>query len=183
MDSIMLAIGGFASTIAQLVSDKISSLNSDRLSFLYSDEDGNDLASLDADEECKILLGKRHKKKFPTEIFNEADKVFMVVGLGGKTGTEFILPAIRAAKSAGVAEINLFVGLPFIFEGKKRITKAFDKLEEISDCGIDHLEIFNNEEIMGSVLDSEDMDGRPEAVNELIAQKIADIISNHNFTG
>lgn len=101
MDSIMLAIGGFASTIAQLVSDKISSLNSVRLSFLYSDEDGNDLASLDADEECKILLGKRHKKNFPTEIFNKADKVFMVVGLGGKTGTEFILPAIRAAKAAG----------------------------------------------------------------------------------
>ena len=183
MNSIMLAIGGFGSTIVQLVSDKISSLDSGRLSFLYSDEDGKDLTNLDADEKCKILLGKKHKKNFPTEIFNEGDKVFLVVGLGGKTGTEFILPAIRAARAVGVAEINLFVSIPFIFEGKKRIIKAIDKLKEISDCGIDHLEIFNNEEIMGSVLDSEVMDGRPEAVNELIAQKIADIISNHNLIG
>lgn len=174
----ILAIGGCASAITQLVYNELSITGSDHLAFMYSDVDMDDLADLDVDEKCKVLLDKKSVKDFPGKIFNGADKIFMVAALGGKTGTEYILPAIRAAEKAGITEVSLFVVLPFIFEGKKRTTKAFGKLEQILSHGIDHLEIFNNEEIMARLFESDKMNEILSDINELIAHKITEVISN-----
>ncbi len=70
----------------------------------------------DADEVATTLAG--------------ADMVFVTAGMGGGTGTGAAPTVAKLAKSQGALTVAI-VTKPFDFEGKKRITRANDGLEEL----------------------------------------------------
>ncbi|HCF95391.1 MAG TPA: cell division protein FtsZ [Verrucomicrobia bacterium] len=70
------------------------------------------------------------------EAIEGADIVFIVVGLGGGTGTGAAPEVIRAARNAG-ALVLVFATLPFRFEDPKRMVKArqgFNTIQELADA-------------------------------------------------
>lgn len=70
------------------------------------------------------------------EAIEGSDIVFIVVGLGGGTGTGATPEVIRAARNAG-ALVLVFATLPFRFEDPKRMVKArqgFNAIQELADA-------------------------------------------------
>lgn len=80
------------------------------------------------------------------EIFNDDTKmVFITAGMGGGTGTGAGPVVARIAKEKGLLTVGI-VTIPFLFEGRKKILKAFDGADEMAKY-VDALLIINNERI------------------------------------
>ncbi|MCP4567282.1 MAG: cell division protein FtsZ [FCB group bacterium] len=63
-------------------------------------------------------------------LLTEADMVFVTAGMGGGTGTGAAPIVARLAKSQGALTVAV-VTRPFDFEGKKRVTRAEDGINEL----------------------------------------------------
>lgn len=77
---------------------------------------------------------------------DDTQMVFITAGMGGGTGTGAAPVVAREAKEAGMLTIGI-VTIPFIFEGKKKITKAIAGAKELHKY-TDALLIINNENII-----------------------------------
>ncbi len=90
-------------------------------------------AAEDDIDKIKSIFGKRTRM------------VFITAGLGGGTGTGAAPVVARVAKERGLLTIGI-VTIPFIFEGKRKILKALDGAEKLSQY-VDALLIINNERL------------------------------------
>ncbi len=75
-----------------------------------------------------------------------ADKLFIVSGLGGKTGCIFSKIVVHIARQAGI-NTTAVVTTPFAFEGKKRSDDAEDCISLLEDIA-DETIVISNEELM-----------------------------------
>ncbi|MCB0760231.1 MAG: cell division protein FtsZ [Flavobacteriales bacterium] len=71
--------------------------------------------------------------------------VFVTAGMGGGTGTGAAPIIARAAKEMGILTVGI-VTVPFLFEGRKRMTQADFGLEEMRDA-VDTLLIIKNDKL------------------------------------
>ena len=78
-------------------------------------------------------------------IVADAEKVAIIVCLGGRTGSHFAPLAVRLAKLAGKSPVCA-VTLPFDFEGERCKALANKALQAIKECTPD-VQVFNNEEL------------------------------------
>jgi len=74
------------------------------------------------------------------------DLLMLIATLGGGTGTGGIPVVAELAKQMGILSIGI-VTLPFPFEGKKRMKKAFSALEELEDR-VDTLLVIENKKLL-----------------------------------
>lgn len=88
----------------------------------------------ESEQEIRELFGK------PTEM------VFITAGMGGGTGTGASPVVARLAKEAGMLTIGI-VTLPFLFEGDKKIYKAWQGAKEMRKY-VDALLLINNENLI-----------------------------------
>ncbi len=78
-------------------------------------------------------IGKKAVEEDADEVagcLNSADMVFVTAGMGGGTGTGAAPITAKIAKSQGALTVAI-VTKPFDFEGKKRMTRADDGLDEL----------------------------------------------------
>ena len=78
-------------------------------------------------------IGKKAIEEDADEVaasLNGADMVFVTAGMGGGTGTGAAPIAAKIAKSQGALTVAI-VTRPFDFEGKKRLTRADEGLEQL----------------------------------------------------
>jgi len=80
------------------------------------------------------------------EALEGADVVILVAGLGGGTGTGATQIIADAARTLGAFTVGL-VTMPFLYEGKSRMTIAEEGVCEI-DKRVDSLIIFHNEQLI-----------------------------------
>jgi len=86
--------------------------------------------SLDAASAALVdVVLAEHSEKL-SAWFAGADVVFVVTGLGGKTGSGLSPAVARLAKNAGALVLG-FAGTPFEFEGGRRMTQAQRGLEQL----------------------------------------------------
>ena len=71
-----------------------------------------------------------------------ANRVFIVAGLGGNFGTEAAPALAREAKAAGATTFGI-ASLPFRFEGERRARRAMDGLRDLA-ANTDGMFILNN---------------------------------------
>lgn len=111
---------------------------------------------------CKILLGEglgagndpkvgrekaEQKEDKILEVLNDGTQmVFVTAGMGGGTGTGAGPVVARIAKNAGLLTIGI-VTVPFLFEGDKKILKAFKGAQEMQKH-VDALLVINNENLV-----------------------------------
>ena len=81
-----------------------------------------DLGRLSAEDDIEMIRG----------LFSDTDLLFLVVGLGGGTGTGAAPVVLNAARDAGAATL-CFATLPFEFEGRQRHDHAEQAIINLRD--------------------------------------------------
>lgn len=79
-------------------------------------------------------------------IIGDAELVFIIVGLGGGTGTGASSVIAKCAKEVGATVIGV-VTMPFSFEGASRRNKAKEGIEKLKSV-TDGMAVFENEELL-----------------------------------
>jgi cell division protein FtsZ len=80
------------------------------------------------------------------EMLEGADMVFITAGMGGGTGTGAAPVVASVAKDLGILTVAV-VTKPFPFEGRKRMSIAFEGIKELRE-NVDSLIIIPNEKLM-----------------------------------
>lgn len=80
------------------------------------------------------------------EVLNGADMVFLTAGMGGGTGTGATPIIAQVARESGALVVAVATK-PFLFEGKKRISQAFEGLENLRDH-VDALIVIPNDRLL-----------------------------------
>ncbi len=88
-------------------------------------------------------------RELVAEALNGADMVFITAGMGGGTGTGAAPIVAEIAKELGVLTIAV-VTKPFDFEGKKRMSKALQGIEELKQR-VDTLILIPNQKLLSVV--------------------------------
>lgn len=122
MSKIMiLAIGGAGCNMAETIMREATVHWVSEASYLFTDSDQSRLAELSRKGYQTVDLTKTAISK---EDFNGLDKLYILAGLGGKTGSDYIAETINVAKNSGVRNLSAVVTIPFYFEGENKVAKA-----------------------------------------------------------
>jgi len=84
-----------------------------------------------------------------TETLRDTDMVFITAGMGGGTGTGASPTVAQLAKENGALTVGI-VTKPFEFEGKKRMQRALEGIQQLQDC-VDTLIIIPNQRLLSIV--------------------------------
>ena len=114
-------------------------------------------------------------------IFDDQTKmVFITAGLGGGTGTGASPVVAKVARDRGILTIGI-VTIPFLFEGKKKITKALSGADELSQY-VDAMMLINNESLI-EIYGDLDFDSAWDKADETLAtaaRSISELITTRN---
>ena len=110
---------------------------------------------------------------------DNTEMVFITAGMGGGTGTGAAPVIAKMAKDKGILTVGV-VTIPFAFEGKVKIRKALQGVEEMRKC-VDSLLVINNERLCdlysGQVMKLEDGLAKADEVVTIAAKSISEIIT------
>lgn len=130
-------------------------------------------------------VGRQCAESSAEEIRNLFDEntemVFITAGMGGGTGTGAAPVVARIAKEEGKLTIGI-VTVPFLFEGKKKILKAFEGAKEMQK-NVDALLVINNENLIEIYPDYDFFNAFEKADDTLAnaARSISEIISEECY--
>lgn len=110
---------------------------------------------------------------------DSTEMVFITAGMGGGTGTGAAPIIAQAAKDMGILTIGI-VTIPFLFEGKKRVRKAIQGVEEMRKH-VDAILVVNTERIndLYADMDLEMAFNKANDVLAVAAKGIAELITIH----
>lgn len=117
----ILAIGGAGCNMAETIMREASVHWVHEASHLFADSDQSRLEELAKKGYQTVDL---NNTEISVEDFIGVEKLYVLAGLGGKTGGGHISVSINVAKNAGVRDISAVVTIPFYFEGEKKVAKA-----------------------------------------------------------
>ena len=122
-------------------------------------------AALESLPEIETILG------------NGTKMVFITAGMGGGTGTGAAPIIAKTAKENGILTVGI-VTIPFMFEGKKKVTQALAGVEEMSKY-VDAILVIHNEKLKEIYPDFELLNAFAKADDVLAnaAKGIAEIIT------
>ena len=146
MKTMLLAIGNAGGNIVETICKESENVALKDSEYIFADCDEDDL-NTHKTEECHTIKLDYEEKEFPCSIFKRVEKLFIVAGLGGITGTKFVELAIIAALNANVSSINVFVTIPFSFEGEAIINRAKSAEKKISSINGINTTTFHNDEL------------------------------------
>lgn len=110
---------------------------------------------------------------------DETQMVFVTAGMGGGTGTGAGPVIARVAKERGILTVGI-VTIPFRFEGKLRIKKALQGVEEMRK-NVDALLVINNERLIdlygGEMMDTVEALAKADEILTISTKSIAEIIT------
>ncbi|MBD5324815.1 MAG: hypothetical protein HDS02_08355 [Bacteroides sp.] len=146
--TMILAIGGAGGKVLDLMRRETSHnrLKETRYAFakcLYNEDDLNNHLT---DNSQQILLDY-DLDEFPEDVFEGIEKLVVVAGLGGRTGTKYPELAVISARQHGVKEIAVIATLPFNFEGEKRRERSVSAAKRIQSIHGVRLFCLDNEEL------------------------------------
>ena len=138
--TMILAIGGAGCNMAETIMREASAHWVSEASYLFADSDQSRLAELSRKGYRTVDLTKTVVSK---EDLNGLEKLYVLAGLGGKTGSGYITDAISIAKNSGVRNLSAIVTIPFYFEGENKVAKAKDVIGTLS--GIPSIVLYNDD--------------------------------------
>lgn len=162
----ILAIGNAGGNIVESIrrDAKHTALKDAR--YVFADCDESDLKKHES--EGTIILLEHTNESFPKHIFDDVEKLVIVAGLGGKTGTKFTELAARAAIDAGVGSVAVVATAHFLFEGENRVKAAVIATSGLTDIRGLSVSVFNNEELMSKYPDLSFLNAFQTSDNEIM---------------
>ncbi len=142
----ILAIGNAGGNIVETIRKQTEHAILKEAKYIFADCDESDLKKHEADDSQMILLDAE-KYELPGGIFDEIEKLVIIAGLGGKTGTKFTELAVKSAKESGVKIVVAITTLPFAFEGGKRLDRSVSAAKRIMDIPDVNTFCLNNDEL------------------------------------
>ena len=136
----ILAIGGAGCNMAETIMRDTSAHWVREATYLFADTDQARLAEL-AQRGYQTISLKGNEN--PCEVMKGVEKLYLLAGMGGKTGSEYVNIVAENAKDAGVQEVSAIVTMPFYFEGEGKITKAKEAIESLN--GVKNKVLHNND--------------------------------------
>lgn len=144
--TLILAIGNAGGNIVKAIGQETKLSELKNVWYVFADCNEDDLRKHEATGVNTVLF-ESGSDSFPEDIFRDVKKLIIVVGLGGRTGTEFIEPAAIAAKDAGIDDIKVVATTPFVFEGDQRLQSAVSAVHRLSSIDGLNVKVFSNEEL------------------------------------
>ena len=141
--TMILAVGGAGCNMAQTIMRVANAQWVKEAAYLFADSDMERLSEL-GKKGFETLNLLRDSDSFPTDKLKGVEKLYILAGFGGVTGSKFAEIAAKSAKSDGVGNVALIVTLPFVFEGSGKLAKATEALKSLSDMSV---KVLNNEEL------------------------------------
>lgn len=126
--TMILAIGGAGCNMAETIMREASAHWVREATYLFADTDQARLAELAKKGFQTISLIDNEN---PFAIMKEVEKLYLLAGMGGKTGSEYVNIVAEYAKNTGVQEVSAIVTTPFYFEGEGKIEKAKGAIESL----------------------------------------------------
>lgn len=102
------------------------------------------------------------------------DMVFVAAGMGGGTGTGAAPVVARAAKKKGILTVAV-VTKPFAFEGRKRMDRALDGIEQMKKA-VDALIVIPNDNLKKVVSEKITISNAFYMVDDVLVQTVENII-------
>lgn len=113
----------------------------------------------DTDARVRLCLGM-----VSPSLMDRAAGVFVVVGLGGRTGGPRAILEVTRAKARGTTTTVLAIQ-PFTFEGRGRRQSAQTSLAALREAA-DALHVFNNDDLLGDGDEALDLQGAYQKCDE-----------------
>ena len=143
---LILGIGGAGGNIINAIyrDSKNSTLRNAR--YIYADTDTIALRTFKNffGKAIETLVLNSEEEEFPTEVLRRVEHLFIVVGLGGKTGSYFACNALQTAKDMNI-DVSVFATIPFEFEYKRVF--ALEIAKKLTDISSEDIFIFDNKEL------------------------------------
>lgn len=139
----ILAIGGAGCNMAETIIQDTSKVWLKEADYVFADTDIDRLKEL-SEKDYQSRYIQLDNDGFYLSDFSDVETLYILAGMGGKTGSSFIKKAVEMAKKAGVSHIAALVTIPFLFEGNGRIQDALLGIDSVS--GIT-LKVLNNESL------------------------------------
>ena len=143
---LILGIGGAGRNIINAIhrDSKNSTLRNAR--YIYADTDTFALRTF---KNCfgkaiETLILNGVEGEFPTEVLSGVDRLFIVVGLGGKTGSYYAGNVLGKAKEMNI-RVSVFATIPFEFEYKRDF--ALEVSKQLTEISPNNTFIFDNENL------------------------------------
>lgn len=148
MNNIMiLAIGGAGCNMVESIMREASALWIREATYLFADTDQIRLAELTKEGYQTILL---KDSKITDEILKGFEKLYIIAGLGGNTGSTYINEVAKTAKTVGINDVSAIVTTPFYFEGKGKFAKAKEAIESLNGV---KTTVLHNEDLLEKYAD------------------------------
>lgn len=149
--TMLLALGNAGGNILGTICRETKSAALKDAQYVFADCNEDDLNNHGA-EDSRLILLDADISEFPAETFEGIEKLVIVAGLGGKTGTTFAEVAAKCASEHGVEEVVVVATLPFVFEGEKRLERSVAAVKRIQGIPGVHVFCLNNDELDKSPL-------------------------------
>ena len=141
--TMILAVGGAGCNMAETIMRVANAHWVKEATYLFADSDAKHLSKL-GKKGFETLNIQRESDSFPSDKLKGVEKLYILAGLGGVTGSKFAEIAAKAAKSDGVENVALIVTTPFVFEGSGKLARATEALKSLSDMSV---KVLDNEEL------------------------------------
>lgn len=148
MSKIMiLAIGGAGCNMVETIMREASAHWVREATYLFADTDQTRLAELEKRGYQTISLIDNEN---PCEVIKGVEKLYLLSGMGGQTGSEYVNIVADSAKAAGVHDVSAIVTTPFYFEGERKIARAKTAIESMN--GVKTM-VLHNDDLLAKYAD------------------------------
>lgn len=167
--TLILGIGGAGCNMAEAVKRNATAHHLTECAHLFADSDIKRLSEFDG-KGFETLTLQRDSDTFPKDILKDVNNLYIIVGLGGTTGSKFAEIAAKSANSTGVANVSLIVTLPFGFEGAKKMDSALKALDSLSELQIT---VLKNEDLINRYPDLNFINAFEYSDNEVVKAMVS----------
>lgn len=126
----IVGIGGAGCSMVETISREASVNWVLQASYLFANTDQPRLTELSRKGYQTVDLTDSEISKAD---FRGVEKLYVLAGLGARTGSTYIIKAIKVAQATGVRDISAIVTFPFSFEGEGKAAIAKDVIGKLSD--------------------------------------------------
>lgn len=148
--SMIIGVGGAGCNMANTFRREAKSEVIKNALYVFADQRTTDVDYFKRVDNSTVLLNLYNIDLYndlPEDFFEDIDRVYILAGMGGHTGTVWAPVIAHFAKFRDAKSVSAVVSTPFLFEGEKHMSYALEGLSKIKEQNIDLVITLDNEKL------------------------------------
>lgn len=144
----IIGVGGAGCNIANTFRRKAKSDSIKNAVYVFADTRQSDVDYFKRADDSTAILNLSNIDLYndlPEDFFKDVEKIYVLAGLGGNTGTVWVPEIVKFVKLWDVKSVSAIVTTPFFFEGEKHMSHALEGLQKIKELNLDLVIALNND--------------------------------------